>query len=387
MSRLLLAGGSVVHVDRIEPADVLIDDGVVAAVGPRLDAPDGARRSTSRASSWRPASSTSRSTAPSASTWPTSPSDCGRSGPPSAATASPASSRRSSPPRRARPSGRWPRWPIDPLASPGPSPWACTSRDRCSTRTVAAPTTHAAAAAVAGSWSRAGPGPTASPSSPSLPSCPAACAVVEQLVEARRRRLRRPHRGHRRRARSRRRGGAQLRHAPVQRHGPLRPPRSGTDRPGAGGRPAHRGAHRGRDPRPPDRGGGGLAGARPVAPQPRHRRGGRARSTSGPVPPRRPDGHARRRRRAARRRHAGRECARPRRGRAEPHRLHGVLAAESIATVTATPARVLGLPRKGSVAPGFDADLTLLTADLRVATTFVGGREVRPASEVAAWRS
>ena len=65
----------------------------------------------------------------------------------------------------------------------------------------------------------------------------------------------------------------------------------------------------------------------------------------------------------------------------------GCSPAESIATVTATPARVLGLPRKGTVAPGFDGDLTLLTADLRVATTFVGGREVHPTSEVAAWRS
>jgi N-acetylglucosamine-6-phosphate deacetylase len=65
----------------------------------------------------------------------------------------------------------------------------------------------------------------------------------------------------------------------------------------------------------------------------------------------------------------------------------GCSPAESIATVTATPARVLGLRRKGTVAPGFDADLTLLTADLRVATTFVGGREIRPTSEVAAWRS
>ena len=65
----------------------------------------------------------------------------------------------------------------------------------------------------------------------------------------------------------------------------------------------------------------------------------------------------------------------------------GCSPAESIATVTATPARVLGLPRKGTVAPGFDADLTLLTADLRVATTFVGGREVHPSSEVAARRS
>jgi N-acetylglucosamine-6-phosphate deacetylase len=65
----------------------------------------------------------------------------------------------------------------------------------------------------------------------------------------------------------------------------------------------------------------------------------------------------------------------------------GCSAAEAIATVTTVPARVLGLPSKGSVAPGCDADLTLLTADLRVATTFVGGREVRPASEVATWRS
>jgi N-acetylglucosamine-6-phosphate deacetylase len=39
------------------------------------------------------------------------------------------------------------------------------------------------------------------------------------------------------------------------------------------------------------------------------------------------------------------------------------------------------------VAPGFDADLTVLTTDLHVATTVVGGREVRPAAEVAAWRS
>ena len=65
----------------------------------------------------------------------------------------------------------------------------------------------------------------------------------------------------------------------------------------------------------------------------------------------------------------------------------GCSPAESIATVTATPARVLGLPRKGTVAPGFDGDLTLLTDDLRVVTTFVGGREVHPTSEVAAWRS
>ena len=59
----------------------------------------------------------------------------------------------------------------------------------------------------------------------------------------------------------------------------------------------------------------------------------------------------------------------------------GCSPAEAVATVTVTPARVLGLPRKGSVAPGFDADLTLLTPELRVVTTFVAGRELPPRSE------
>jgi len=42
VSPLLLAGGAVVGLDRIEPANVLVDDGVVAAVGPRLAAYDDA---------------------------------------------------------------------------------------------------------------------------------------------------------------------------------------------------------------------------------------------------------------------------------------------------------------------------------------------------------
>ena len=48
-----------------------------------------------------------------------------------------------------------------------------------------------------------------------------------------------------------------------------------------------------------------------------------------------------------------------------------------LAFVTENPARQLGLyPRKGDIAPGADADLTVLDADHRVAYTIVGGRVV-----------
>ena len=64
----------------------------------------------------------------------------------------------------------------------------------------------------------------------------------------------------------------------------------------------------------------------------------------------------------------------------------GCTAHEAIATVTSTPARVLGLDRKGAVAPGFDADLVLLTPDLQVVGTIVGGHEVDSA-KVVPWKS
>lgn len=56
--------------------------------------------------------------------------------------------------------------------------------------------------------------------------------------------------------------------------------------------------------------------------------------------------------------------------------------AEAIRTVTANPARVLGLEkRKGSIALGYDADLVILEKDLSVNTTLVAGKIVyqRPA--------
>jgi len=48
-----------------------------------------------------------------------------------------------------------------------------------------------------------------------------------------------------------------------------------------------------------------------------------------------------------------------------------------LATVTTTPARLLGLDdRLGRIAPGYEADLTLVTPDLNVVETFVSGRSV-----------
>jgi N-acetylglucosamine-6-phosphate deacetylase len=52
---------------------------------------------------------------------------------------------------------------------------------------------------------------------------------------------------------------------------------------------------------------------------------------------------------------------------------------DAIATVTSTPARVLGLTDR-AVEPGAVADLTLLTEDLRVAATIVGGEIVHSAA-------
>jgi N-acetylglucosamine-6-phosphate deacetylase len=50
---------------------------------------------------------------------------------------------------------------------------------------------------------------------------------------------------------------------------------------------------------------------------------------------------------------------------------------EALATVTTTPAEALGLGnQRGRIAPGYRADLVLLTRDLRVLMTFVAGKQV-----------
>ncbi len=59
----------------------------------------------------------------------------------------------------------------------------------------------------------------------------------------------------------------------------------------------------------------------------------------------------------------------------------GCSPAEALQTMTTTPAMLLGLARqKGQIAPGFDADLVLLTPDFRVHTTIVSGRVVYEAN-------
>jgi N-acetylglucosamine-6-phosphate deacetylase len=52
----------------------------------------------------------------------------------------------------------------------------------------------------------------------------------------------------------------------------------------------------------------------------------------------------------------------------------GCPTAEAIATVTSTPARLLGLPDRGALVEGAIADVVLLSADLTVEATFVAGR-------------
>lgn len=55
---------------------------------------------------------------------------------------------------------------------------------------------------------------------------------------------------------------------------------------------------------------------------------------------------------------------------------------DALATVTTTPASLLGLGHQyGQIAPGFVADMTLLTPDYHVATTIVGGHIVYSARE------
>jgi len=56
--------------------------------------------------------------------------------------------------------------------------------------------------------------------------------------------------------------------------------------------------------------------------------------------------------------------------------LAGVSAAEALRAASETPASVLGLARKGRLAPGCDADLVLLDRKLHVRGTFVSGRAV-----------
>lgn len=49
---------------------------------------------------------------------------------------------------------------------------------------------------------------------------------------------------------------------------------------------------------------------------------------------------------------------------------------DAVRMMTATPARILGLFRKGRLAPGCDADIVLFDDDVNVSRVFIGGREI-----------
>jgi N-acetylglucosamine-6-phosphate deacetylase len=49
---------------------------------------------------------------------------------------------------------------------------------------------------------------------------------------------------------------------------------------------------------------------------------------------------------------------------------------DAVRMMTATPARILGLSRKGRLAPGCDADIVLFDDDVNVSRVFIGGREI-----------
>jgi N-acetylglucosamine-6-phosphate deacetylase len=55
-------------------------------------------------------------------------------------------------------------------------------------------------------------------------------------------------------------------------------------------------------------------------------------------------------------------------------RFTGCQPAQAIATVTSTPAALLGARSKGRIEPGADADLVVVTSDLDVVATVIGGR-------------
>jgi N-acetylglucosamine-6-phosphate deacetylase len=54
----------------------------------------------------------------------------------------------------------------------------------------------------------------------------------------------------------------------------------------------------------------------------------------------------------------------------------GVPLGEAIAMATANPARALGSKPKGTIEVGADADLVVLSPELEVLLTFVGGEQV-----------
>lgn len=55
----------------------------------------------------------------------------------------------------------------------------------------------------------------------------------------------------------------------------------------------------------------------------------------------------------------------------------GIPLTDAVRMITATPARIMGLAHKGSIAPGMDADLVVFDEEITVKKVFVRGREVK----------
>ena len=54
----------------------------------------------------------------------------------------------------------------------------------------------------------------------------------------------------------------------------------------------------------------------------------------------------------------------------------GIPLADAVRMITATPARIMGLAQKGSIAPGMDADLVVFDEEIAVKKVFAKGREI-----------
>ena len=55
---------------------------------------------------------------------------------------------------------------------------------------------------------------------------------------------------------------------------------------------------------------------------------------------------------------------------------YGATLADTVAMITETPARIMGLKNKGKIRPGFDADAVIFDKELKIRKVLTGGRLV-----------
>ena len=391
MTALAIVGGSVVGAGGVAPADVLIDGGAIVAVGPSLPVAEGTVVVAADGLLVAPgfidlqingAHGIDLTEEPER-LW-----EVAAHLPRYGVTGVPADDRHLG--AGGRGSGASPRWPVGPTGFAGAEPLGLhfegpMLNPHAAGRPRSVP--RRSRPSRSSGWSRAGRG---RPRDAGAGAAGRATWSSERAGRRGCRRLGRPHRRDRCvSSRAAVDAGAQLRHPPVQRHGA----RSRHREPGPIGvalaDDASPSAHRRRHPRPPDGRRRGVAGARPralnlvtdavaalgVALAVRPASAGRD-VTVGDDGVRLADGTL-----------AGSALSLDEavRNLDRLHRLP-VRRGDRNGHLDAGPRPRPGSTR-ASVAAGFDADLALLTTDLRVVTTVVGGREVHRAAEVVPWRS